>query len=225
LLKSRIEENVTQEEMSKFASALRIFPTNQSAENFATNVIRNLGINVITFESLVKSENNVKRQHDDYPLLIYPEARVQLKKNLSTTYGLTNGTLGNIVKVIYYNKDHPSFIIVKFDNWMGKEIQGGVPVKLETEVFEEYIARKFPLRQALSQTLHKVQGLTLSKVVLYFTAREIFTNYSYCGLSRVAGLANILIGDSNLHLSRFQSPSFMRGHAKQIKELDRLGAI
>jgi hypothetical protein len=233
--------------------------------------VKSLKFKSILKQDNKRQDTNITRGLKDYSLNIYPGAKVFLTTNINVSLGLVNGRTGTIIRPIYSDKNnkHPEFILVKFDDWTKEQMWEGIPIALETEEFNsenfpsrKYKPTKFHLRKNDSVTLHKyililgnniyeadnifvnrIQGHTIDKLCVNFTSTEKFNNFSYCALSRVRNLTDLLskfinqfqakkiifniyiVEDNNLELSRFTGPGFLKGFDCQKEELIRLGVL
>src|SRR5439155_14694819 len=94
----------------------------------------------------------------------------------------------------------PSILLIKFDEYTEPEFlqcgPGIVPVFTTTCQFEYKGAlcsqTQFPLCLAYAITVHKTQGLTLSKAVLNLNQREHCLGLSYIAVSQVKALDGVL---------------------------------
>ncbi|XP_030832915.1 uncharacterized protein LOC584759 isoform X5 [Strongylocentrotus purpuratus] len=125
-------------------------------------------------------------------LSIALNARVMLLKNIDTNIGLTNGCIGTVAEIVKRNNESkPYCISVKFDS----QKIGIQSIKMyEESMGKNYTRKQFPLKLAYACTVHKVQGMTLNKVVV--SLKKIFASgHSYVGLSRVTSLSGLTIED------------------------------
>ena len=94
----------------------------------------------------------------------------------------------------------PLIMLIKFDEYHGPDFPhydlGVIPVFPATRQFEyKGVAcsrTQFPLRLAYAITVHKSQGLTLSRAVLNLNQREHCLGLSYVAVSRVKTLSGVL---------------------------------
>ena len=159
----------------------------------------------------------------DYKINLKKGARVMLTTNLDVEDRLINGQIGTIVTIkMNAVSGKPNAIYVQFDDQnagrgrigrssdMYARAHGVVPVvpvltriklKENRPSSPEIQRTQFPLTLALACTVHKVQGLTLDKVVFsfeLFKQRQFNYGQVYVALSRVKSLAQLyLVGDIN----------------------------
>lgn len=128
-------------------------------------------------------------------------ARVMLRRNISQSKSLVNGSLGRVVGFTWrsFRKDqiedgeHPESVQVEFDNIGVHDIQ---PVSCTFNAKFGYgkVERlQIPLILAWAVTAHKLQSLTVESAVLSL-GKEIFApGQAYVMLSRVRNLNKLLI--------------------------------
>ena len=139
-----------------------------------------------------------------------------LTTNVDVSDGLVNGARGEIVHIVSNSNNEVTTVLVKFDNeQVGVKTKqssqyhttysNAVPLSKIEVVFlakgkrgAEITRLQFPLTLAWATTIHKVQGLTLDKIVVDMKGKRFSSGQIYVALSRVKCL-------SGLHIVNFDS--------------------
>ncbi|XP_062613488.1 uncharacterized protein LOC134275232 [Saccostrea cucullata] len=140
-------------------------------------------------------------------LLLGVSARVMLTRNCNVDDGLVNGVMGHVAQFLYSQKYGSNIVVavgVIFDNASvgkksGKRTKNGNVVLIERvqeEILEQktknVVRHQFPLRLSWACTSHKVQGMTVSKVVVNLD-RTFSPGQGYVALSRVSTKEGLFI--------------------------------
>lgn len=187
-----------------YPNILRIFSTNEEADNYNQKMFNALQTPVVEFtahdevlrgkdyvsENLTERENMIleifnKNCRAEKNIRLKQGARVMLLINSDFKTGLINGSCGTILEF------NDGSITVEFENGVIKEI--------ESEKFEYYyndkvmaIRHQYPLRLAWAITIHKSQGMTLDK--LFVDCKRIFERgQAYVAMSRVRTLSGLYL--------------------------------
>ncbi|KAK3918910.1 ATP-dependent DNA helicase [Frankliniella fusca] len=208
-INDRFEENMDTEEIESFNDAVHLFQHVKEAEICNKKKLLQLGKCIISIAA--KNNNSYARcSSDDLAcnlqnlLEITIGARVMLRSNLWTEGGLVNGCVGYVVDIVYcaeIDEDSPAIIMVKFDSYYGPTLENGcVPiiriVKSWTVNNIHCTRLQFPLTLAYAITVHKSQGLTLSRAVLHFDSAEIMPGIFYVAMSRLRKKTDLMISGS-----------------------------
>ncbi|KXJ13769.1 ATP-dependent DNA helicase PIF1 [Exaiptasia diaphana] len=149
----------------------------------------------------------------DYNIHVKEGARVMLTSNINIADRLINGQIGTLIKIhLNQSRQKPTIIYIRFDdNKAGKNVMSKSTnqfVKDNNVVpIEQVLAKikirpgkpsspeiervQFPITLAYAVTIHKIQGMTLDKVVVSFELfRQKSFNYGqvYVALSRSRSL-------------------------------------
>ncbi|XP_062579865.1 uncharacterized protein LOC134241859 [Saccostrea cucullata] len=202
---------------------LHVFSTNEEVNTYNVTMLRKSCEDLVEIEAqdyqknattgkLTLREKPLKGQKTDSlgsSLLLAVNARVMLTRNCDVKDGLVNGVVGYITHFQYgENTSNVVGIGVIFDNknvgkQSGRKTQKGNVVLIE-RVQEEMIEKKprtvmrhqFPLRLAWACTAHKVQGMTVEKVVVNLD-RTFSPGQAYVALSRVTSQQGLFIETEN----------------------------
>ena len=138
-------------------------------------------------------------------LLLCIGAQVMLTTNLWTKKGLVNGLIGTITDILWDtgqdpSVNMPSLLLVCFNEYSGPGFplykSKVIPIFPVTRQFVykgvPCTRKQFPLRLAYAITVHKSQGLTLSRVVLNIDQKEHYLGLSYVAISQVKVLDRLM---------------------------------
>ena len=149
-------------------------------------------------------------------ILIAVGARVMLTKNIDVGDGLVNGVQGTVTGFIEAQPQQesalPAAVLIKFDSEkvgarrkmkLRKSASDSVPIEIEETRFtvgtysaQEVIRRQFPLTLCYASTIHKVQGLSLDKIVVTFD-KYFQGGHTYVALSRSRSLEGLYLRNFN----------------------------
>lgn len=142
-------------------------------------------------------------------LLLAKGARVMITRNLWTSGGLVNGTMGTVHDMIWEDgvedpfTTMPAVILVAVDKHTDPasiaiyniHVVPVVPAEAQWEEKHKVYQRKqFPLVLAFAITIHKSQSLTLARVVLNFERKDFTSGLSYVALSRIRDIEHLMFG-------------------------------
>ena len=163
-------------------------------------------------------------------------AKVMLTINLWTDVGLCNGALGTVLDFVYADGQQPPClpicVLVQFDDeYKGPSVssvfQRCVPICPITQVSESlgknYERQQLPLKLAWAMTIHKCQGLTLTKAWIDLGSSERTPGITYVALSRVKKIQDLLI--EPMTLERLQAVKKSTNFKFRLEEENRLDML
>ena len=176
----------------------------------------------------------------DYEILVKEGARIMLTTNISISDCLINGQIGTVFKIDVNNDtQNPNILYIKFDDSnAGTDLINTCNIRFAKEnnvvPITPVLARikirpgkasspemqrvQFPVSLAWACTVHKVQGLTLEKVVLsthLVKQRQFNHGQIYVALSRVVSFNGLYI------LGKIEN-KHVRTSSKALEEYERL---
>ncbi|CAB4412397.1 unnamed protein product [Rhizophagus irregularis] len=210
ILSTRFEENLNQQERERFSDAVFLLTTWNDVDKINIEKLRFLKRPVAKIMAVHTGGNEAKKASSDVAkglepqLLLAKGARVMLTANLWTKGRLVNGSIGTVHDILFKNQGPPSLpaaVFVKFDAYEGPTITSTegdhvvpiVPIKRSWKGKSGMICsrQQVPLCLAWAITMHKSQGLTLSKAKIDIGSKEFAAGLTFVAASRVRSLSDI----------------------------------
>jgi ATP-dependent DNA helicase PIF1 len=222
LLCTRVQHQLAPAEVASFQTAIRLYFTNEEVRehNYRQLAATNQPVKRIVSKHTGRNASKASNEEaENMPteLFLCIGAQVMLTANLWTEEGLVNGSIGTVKDILWDAGQDPSvsmplMLLVHFSEYSRLDfpLYGSktVPIFPAVRQFEFKGAActrtQFPLRLAYAITVHKSQGLTLSRVGLNIDRKEHCLGLTYVAISRVKAL-NGLMFESSFDFSRFTS--------------------
>ena len=159
--------------------------------------------------------------------------RVMLTANLDLPNGLSNGSMGTVVGIIFFDlTDEMPVVLVAFDGYQGEscldDIPGIYPVGPIERTWksggQSYNREMLPLIPGFGFSIHKSQGQTLDKVVINIADKDFCPGLTYTALTRARGLKYMAFSPMPT-LSRITAVLRSQGFAAQLKDGHRKAAM
>ncbi|KID84375.1 ATP-dependent DNA helicase PIF1, partial [Metarhizium majus ARSEF 297] len=213
LLSGRVQAKLDDQEVARFADALRVYATKDRVNEYnhyhldrlSRPVIQVIATNVGPGAAAApddKAGNLAKH----VPVCI--GARLMLTCNLWQQVGLCNGARGTVYDIGWAPgadpvRDQPCVIMMEFDKYTGpaflttadgRKIVPILPVDRDFLVGVTLCTRtQFPLIVCYAITVHKSQSITEDKIVTDLSCRDFQTGLSYVAVSRVKTLQGLML--------------------------------
>lgn len=189
LLRKRFEDEVFRKshtEVKSFKNVPRLFATNPEKDAYNISIMSNMRdhqtnslLPVAKIPAKIRNANENSTQPDkDDVLYVCKGAKIMLRQNLWTEQGLVNGSVGEVVDVIYHpdatpQDDQASVLMCRFDSYTGPYLDPEfktipiVPVKKSIcDNKGNYCVIQFPVVLNYACTIHKSQGLTMENAYI-----------------------------------------------------------
>ena len=203
--------------------ALHVYATNEEVNEYNLKMLRKSCEDLVEIDAQdftkdsssgnlkLKNKPTTKSRTDGLcsSLLLGLNARVMLTRNCNVDDGLVNGVMGHVSRFVFGQGSAANTVLaveVIFDNMnvgkkTGKKTRRGNSVLIE-RVQEDIqdkkstVRHQFPLRLSWACTSHKVQGMTVEKVVVNLD-RCFSAGQGYVALSRVTSKNGLFIETSD----------------------------
>lgn len=211
---NRMVGNISSEEMKKFDDATRIFARKKPARKYNEKKLKEMQLPIARINAV--HDLSVARQADSdragglrRVLYLSKDALVTLTTNIYTKIGLTNGTSGKVVAIMYKPDTKPPglpiCVVVQFPHLIGRanfvscipHIPGCVAITPITREWrsanKKYTRTQLPVRLGWAMTIHQSQGQTLDRVVITTDQATFAPGMLYVALSRVRSSSDLII--------------------------------
>ena len=160
-----------------------------------------------------------------------------LTKNIWQRKGLYNGALGTVLGLVFREGVKPPSLpicmLVQFDEYSGPSIiphvRNVIPIVSEVVQFDPRCGKtggreQLPLMLGWAVTIHKSQGLTLTRALLGLGDREMAMGITYVGCSRVKSVHGLAF-DSSFPWDHLEKINQSRNMQIVRTEMARLNAL
>lgn len=239
LLSSRVFDKITEPDRRQFVDSLRLYPTKEMVQLYNLKTLEKKREPIIIIKAKHNCQAAAQAPDDDAEglpsmLLISKGARIMIKNNLLTAFGIVNGTMGILHDIIWKPDDDPFtnlpfMILFKPDTYSdngphlfldnGKPIVPIFPITREWEDGTRSLSRTmFPIALAYAITVHKSQGLTLDRIVLDLSERDFVGGLTYVAISRTRHVTGLMF-DRAFTKQRFhEKPTAIRAERSRDHE-------
>ena len=215
LLSTRLDVRLGDREKRLFVNAPRLVASHDAEQTINSHQLRELGRPCYTLRASHNPAMARKTSAQDAgglePVVRLTEgAKVMLRSNLWVSAGLTNGTLGTVVGLLYppdtAGPDSlPTAVCVEFDGYQGPawipQQPKVVPVPAITTKWMNgarlHSRTQVPLTLAFAVTIHKCQGWTRPAVWVDIGPKEFALGLTFVALSRATSLRGIILNPTD----------------------------
>ena len=206
-LAKRSLDNLPVEEKAEFdRDAIYLCAMKKDYKGRNVDKIKALGNPRIIVRSINVPESGVRFEASkagNLPIqvLLTRDMRVMLTANLDIPHGLSNGSTGTVVGIVYFSENDPfPTVLVQFEGYTGPSCLPQVgdsiyPVgsmeRSWTEGRVNYHREMIPLIPAYGISIHKSQGQTLDKIMINLGPKEFASGLTYTALTRSRGLSTM----------------------------------
>ncbi len=226
--------------LDEFKDATRLFYSNEQVADYNHDQLNKLDHPVAKINARHSSASAKRIPAENMsglePVVFLAKgAKVMLTMNLWSSVGLCNGATGTVIDFIFETNhrppDLPVAVIVQFDKYRGPSFNDTqpsyvpiCPITISSESQNGLHERQqLPLRLAWALTIHKSQGLTLSKAWIDIGKSEKTAGVSYVAISRVKTLSSCVIEPMTYErLTSLRSSANLQFRLEEENRLDQL---
>lgn len=242
LLTTRLAAYQTAEQLQRFADSPRLVASHAAEAEINQCQLRQLGRPCCTLKAVHQpARARTKKPQDanglEPAIRLAEGAKVMLRSNLWVAAGLTNGSLGTVVGLLYPPDSPgpntlPAAVCVKFPGYQGPawnpQQPQVVPVPAITARWMEgtrlFTRTQIPVNLAFAVTIHKSQGWTRPTISVDIGTKEFALGLTFVALSRATSLGGILLSPADpasAQWARFCNINKSDGQHKR-REIDEL---
>jgi ATP-dependent DNA helicase PIF1 len=170
LLQSRTDIFLSIEERQRFDTSIHLFATNILVDNHNKFMLQSLNMPIARSVAELLGASEAHQQDDDQlekHVLLCIGQRVMLSCNLWVQAGLVNGALGVVMQIVYTPgsspPNFPTYVVVAFDKYIGPPWDQTQPKHVPIPPIQRGNKKQIPLKMAWALTIHKSQGMTLTR--------------------------------------------------------------
>ncbi|EXU94892.1 PIF1-like helicase [Metarhizium robertsii] len=213
LLSGRVQAKLDDQEVARFANALRVYATKDRVNEYNHYHLDRLNRPVIQvkaknvgFGAAAAPDDKAGNLAKQIPICV--GARLMLTSNLWQPAGLCNGARGTVYDIGWAPgadpvQDPPCVIMMEFDKYSGpvfvttadgRKIVPILPVDRDFLIGSTLCTRtQFPLIVCYAITVHKSQSITEDMIVTDLSCRDFQTGLSYVAVSRMKTIQGLML--------------------------------